>query len=97
MQDPETFNGSTALIVYQLSEIRSDVRTIKDDVRDHRYETRTGMQVLTQRLDYIEAKAASPLDRLKDLSGYLMALAVVILAAAGKYDLIGMLLSASGR
>lgn len=95
-QDHETFNGSTHTILYKLGRIEVMAETTQRDLHDHRHETRTGMQVLTQRLDSIEAKA-SPVDRLKDLSGYLMALAVVILAAAGKYDLIGMLLSGSGR
>jgi hypothetical protein len=83
-QDQETLNGSTALIVYTLGEIRADVR-----------ETRSDIRILTKRLDTMQPRP-SPLDRLKDLSGFLTALAVVVLAVAGKYDLIGYLVG-SGR
>lgn len=90
MQDHETLNGSTALIVHTLGEIRADVRSIKHDT----HETMIVTHVLTQRLDTLERP--SPLDRLKDISGFLTALAVVVLAVAGKYDLIGYLVG-SGR
>jgi len=88
MQDHETLNGSTALVILKLDSIHRDVI-------EHRHDTRTGMQALTTRLDTLEAKA-SPMDRLKDLSGFLTALAVVALALAGRYDLIGYLVG-SGR
>lgn len=91
-QDHETLNGSTALVLYKLG--RLEVKAENTERTVLRIET--DMQRSMQRLDILE-RQASPLDRLKDLSGYLMALAVVILAAAGKYDLIGMLLSASAR
>jgi hypothetical protein len=88
-QDHEAFNGSTALIVHTLGEIMADVRSIKHDT----HETMIVTHVLTRRLDSLERP--SLLDRLKDLSGFLTALAVVLLAIAGKYDLIGYLVGSS--
>lgn len=85
-QEHDHFNGSTALVLWKLD-------SIQRDVIEHRHETRSDIRTLTERLDSI----SSPLDRLKDASGFLTALAVVLLAVAGKYDLVGLLLGGSGR
>lgn len=82
-QDHETLNGSTALIVYTLGEIRADVRTIKSEVHD-------GMQGLTRRLDTLERRDLSAL--ISDLLPYLTGVVVLALALAGRWAELGQFL-----
>lgn len=91
MQDHETLNGSTALIVHTLGEIRADVRSIKHDT----HETMIVTHVLTQRLDSLERPSAK--ERLLDSSGWLTGAIILILALAGKWNELGAFLGASGR
>lgn len=84
MQDHTPLNGSTALIVYTLGEIRADVR-----------ETRADIKQLTRRLDSMERPSMR--DRFLDASGWLAGAIVLVLAAAGKWDLIGVFLGAGGK
>lgn len=70
------YNGSTPVILYKLGRIEATVENTE------------------RRVCKIEQQLESnpSLDLLKDLSGFLTALAVVVLAVAGKYDLLGALL-----
>lgn len=91
MSDHETFNGSTALIVHTLGEIKADVRTIKRNT----HETMIVTHVLTQRLDSQQKSSAK--DRLLDLSGWLTGVIILILALAGKWNELGVFLAGNGR
>lgn len=91
MQDHQTLNGSTALVLHTLGEIRADVRTISHEVR----ETRAGMQGLTRRLDLLERPSLR--DRFLDASGWLTGAVILVLAVAGKWTELGAFLGASGK
>jgi hypothetical protein len=87
--EAETFNGSTAFIVYKLGAIQADLTNVKETA--HR--TEHGMQRLTRRLDMMSPRPASSLTRLaripwKDMGGFLAALAVLVMAFAGKWEAI---------
>ena len=79
------FNGSTATILYKLGRIEVMAETTHHKVT----RIEADLQHSMRRLDTLEK--TSPLDRLKDASGFVTALAVVILAVAGRYDIIGTL------
>lgn len=91
MPDHETFNGSTALIVHTLGEIKADVRTIKRNT----HETMIVTHVLTQRLDSQQKSSAK--DRILDLSGWLTGAVILILALAGKWHELGVFLGGVGK
>ena len=93
-QDHETFNGSTALVLHTLGEIKADVRTIGHEVRETRRETRADMRGLTRRLDSLESRGLGTI--LADLLPYLTGVVVLALALAGRWAELGQFLS-SGR
>ncbi len=94
-QDHETFNGSTATILYKLARIEVMAETTQMDLHDHRHETRAGMKDLTKRLDTLERP--SPKDRFLDASGWLTGAIILVLALAGKWNELGVFLAGSGR
>lgn len=84
-----TLNGSTAFIVYKLGEIHADLSNVKHTTR----ETQAGLQRLTRQWDTMHPPASPPsplslLSRIpwKDMGGFLAALAVLVMAFAGKWE-----------
>ena len=77
-------NGSATLYL-MIGEIRSDVKHLRTDLQ--------GVSVKVERL---EQQRSSPLP-LRDLGGFLFAAAVVLLAIAGKWALLGELVHGYGR
>lgn len=84
MPDHETFNGSTAWIVYKLGRIETIAETTQRDVH-----------VLTKRLDTLERPSIK--DRFLDASGWLTGAVILVLALAGKWHELGVFLGAGGK
>ena len=86
MQNHETLNGSTALVLYRLGRIEVLAETTQHEVR----ETRADMKTLTRRMDTLERRGPSQV--VGDLLPYLTGVAVLVLALAGRWAELGMFL-----
>lgn len=85
-QEAGTLNGSTAFIVFKLGEIHADLSNVKHTAN----RTEAGLHALTRQWDTMVSppSSLSLLSRIpwKDMGGFLAALAVLVMAFAGKWE-----------